>query len=154
MIQFYISKPIYFRTVCAIFYHEWITTVFVEQPRALPGSGTCAPLESLISLGTYRGNFFQTIHLDFPLFIRLLASKPKKMQARVAPWACLDKHWIPTCTSLTVLNTVFGGWRKKSGTKSRKSEGEFAPVPLGKVWLPSGPPVGKFSRQFLRTFHC
>ena len=26
--------------------------------------------------------------------------------------------------------------------------------PRGKVWLPEGPPVGKFARQCLRLFHC
>ena len=26
--------------------------------------------------------------------------------------------------------------------------------PQRKVWLPKGPPFGKFSRQTLRTFHC
>ena len=40
--------------------------------------------------------------------------KPKKMWPRVAPWVCLEKQLVRTCSSLTVLNPDFGGWRTES----------------------------------------
>ena len=29
-------------------------------------------------------------------------------------WACLEKQWVQTCTSLLMLNPYFGGLRTKS----------------------------------------
>ena len=53
--------------------------------------------------------FFFTFPKDFPLFVRLWASKTKEDAAQSCPWACLEKKWVRTCKSLTVLNAEFGG---------------------------------------------
>ena len=37
--------------------------------------------------------------------------QPKKMSPRVAPWECVEKQWVWTCSSLTVLNPDFSGRR-------------------------------------------
>ena len=37
---------------------------------------------------------------------------------------------------------------------TRKIRLSWGAQPWRKVWLPKGPPVGKFSRQTPRTFHC
>ena len=83
----------------------------VKSPKGL--SGKIRPRDVLrvirLTRGTSHDQIFQKIPEDFSLFVRLWASKPKKMRPRVAPWACLEKQWVRTCSSLTVLNPDFGG---------------------------------------------
>ena len=45
----------------------------------------------------------------FPRGAYFKLKKPKKMRPRVAPWACLEKQWVRTCSSLTVVIPDFGG---------------------------------------------
>ena len=58
--------------------------------------------------------FFRQSLRTFPCLSDFGLQKPKKMWPRVAPWACLEKQWVWTCSSLTVLNPDFGGGRTKS----------------------------------------
>ena len=68
-----------------------------------------APWESLITQGTSHGQIFQTIPEDFSLFVRLWASKTEEDAAQSFLLALSGEKWVQTCSSLTVLNTDFGG---------------------------------------------
>ena len=68
-----------------------------------------APMESLITQGTSRGLIYRQSLRTFHCLSDFGLHKPKKMWPRVDPWACLEKQWVWTCSSLTVLNPDFGG---------------------------------------------
>ena len=51
----------------------------------------------------------QTIPWDFPLLVRLWASKTKEGAAQSCPMCLSGEAAVQTCTSLTVLNPDFGG---------------------------------------------
>ena len=68
--------------------------------------------------GPPMGNFFRQSMMTFHCLSDFGLQKPKQMRPRVAPWACLEKQWVVNCSSLTVLNPDFGGWRTKSVQKN------------------------------------
>ena len=82
-----------------VFYHFKIWYKQWKVRRRCPMKGPSVGLQSL-----------RTFHClpDFVL------QKAKKVRLWVAPWACLEKQWVWTCLSRTVLNPDFGGWRAKS----------------------------------------
>ena len=60
------------------------------------------------------GKFFRQTLRTFHCLSDFGLQKPKKKRAKVAQWACQEKQWVRTCSSLTVFNPDFGGWRTKS----------------------------------------
>ena len=71
----------------------------VKSPKGLSGK-ICPP-----PVGKFFRQSLRTIHcLSDPGL-----QKPKKMQPRVALWACQEKQWARSCPSLTVVNPDFGG---------------------------------------------
>ena len=70
---------------------------------AQPGGKVCLPE------GPPVGKFFRKSLRTFHCLSDFGLRKPKKVWPSVAPWACLEKQWVQTSLSLTVLNPDFGG---------------------------------------------
>ena len=69
-----------------------------EVSREIGLYGGAHPLrECLITQDTYRGQIFQTFHCLSGFGLQ----NPNKMRPRIAPWACLLKQWVWTCSGLT-----------------------------------------------------
>ena len=53
--------------------------------------------------GTSRGQIFRQSLRTFHCLSDLGLQKPKKMGPSIAPWACLEKEWVRTCSCLTLV---------------------------------------------------
>ena len=82
--------------------HKEVPRVIRLSQGTQPRGKVCLPEE--LPMGKFLRQSLRTFHCLSDFWVQ----KTKKMRPRVAPWACLEKQLVWTCSSLRVLNSDFG----------------------------------------------